>query len=191
MRGDGGAPGRRRQHLRRLRDRRTSSSRRPRRRRQGRSRRRPHRSRGLRQGGARQLYGGEGNDTMYASQRRFPFRGDVRINSELVNCGPGVDVACSTGAWTGCLPTARGRSTASPTWTCRTAPPEKARKRGCSAPPSSEDRRGDRMDRRAEVCFGLPLPLFTHFRRLMILGRSAVFDARRAVRWHHLLVSKA
>ena len=42
-----------------------------------------------------------------------------------------------------------------------------------------------------KVCFGLPLPLFTHFRRLMILGRSAVFDARRAVRWQHLLVSKA
>ncbi len=64
---------------------------------------------GFGKGGHDRLYGGEGNDTMYAAQRRFPFRGDVRVNMELVNCGPGVDVAYIDRAWTGCLPTARGR----------------------------------------------------------------------------------
>jgi Ca2+-binding RTX toxin-like protein len=48
---------------------------------------------GFGKGGHDRLYGGEGNDTMYAAQRRFPFRGDVRINKEMVNCGPGQDVA--------------------------------------------------------------------------------------------------
>lgn len=44
---------------------------------------------GFGKGGQDRLYGGAGNDTMYAAQRRFPFRGDVRVNKEIVNCGPG------------------------------------------------------------------------------------------------------
>lgn len=48
---------------------------------------------GFGKGGQDRLYGGEGNDTMYAAQRRFPFRGDVRVNKEVVDCGPGEDVA--------------------------------------------------------------------------------------------------
>lgn len=48
---------------------------------------------GFGKGGHDRLYGGEGNDTMYSAQRRFPFRGDVRVNKEMVDCGPGQDVA--------------------------------------------------------------------------------------------------
>jgi Ca2+-binding RTX toxin-like protein len=48
---------------------------------------------GFGKGGHDRLYGGEGDDTLYSAQRRFPFRGDVRINKEVVNCGPGQDVA--------------------------------------------------------------------------------------------------
>jgi hypothetical protein len=48
---------------------------------------------GFGKGGQDRLYGGDGDDTMVAAQRRFPFRGDVRINKEIVNCGPGEDTA--------------------------------------------------------------------------------------------------
>jgi Ca2+-binding RTX toxin-like protein len=48
---------------------------------------------GFGRGGQDRLYGGEGDDTMFAAQRGFPFRGDVRINKEIVNCGPGEDTA--------------------------------------------------------------------------------------------------
>jgi Ca2+-binding RTX toxin-like protein len=48
---------------------------------------------GFGKGGRDRLYGGEGNDTLVSAQRRFPFRGDVRVNKEIVNCGPGQDVA--------------------------------------------------------------------------------------------------
>ena len=48
---------------------------------------------GFGKGGQDRLYGGEGDDTLYSAQRRFPFRGDVRINKEIVDCGPGQDVA--------------------------------------------------------------------------------------------------
>jgi Ca2+-binding RTX toxin-like protein len=48
---------------------------------------------GFGKGGQDRLYGGEGNDTLVSAQRRFPFRGDVRVNKEIVNCGPGQDVA--------------------------------------------------------------------------------------------------
>lgn len=48
---------------------------------------------GFGKGGQDRLYGGEGDDTMYSAQRRFPFRGDVRVNKEMVDCGPGEDTA--------------------------------------------------------------------------------------------------
>jgi hemolysin type calcium-binding protein len=48
---------------------------------------------GFGRGGNDRLYGEEGNDTMYAAQRGFPFRGDVRVNKEIVNCGRGEDTA--------------------------------------------------------------------------------------------------
>jgi hypothetical protein len=48
---------------------------------------------GFGKGGHDRLYGGEGDDTMYAAQRRFPFRGNVRVNKEVVDCGPGQDTA--------------------------------------------------------------------------------------------------
>ena len=48
---------------------------------------------GFGRGGRDRLYGGEGNDTMYAAQRHFPFRGNVRVNKEIVDCGPGDDTA--------------------------------------------------------------------------------------------------
>lgn len=48
---------------------------------------------GFGRGGRDRLYGGEGDDTMFAAQRGFPFRGDVRINKEIVDCGPGEDTA--------------------------------------------------------------------------------------------------
>jgi RTX calcium-binding nonapeptide repeat (4 copies) len=44
---------------------------------------------GFGRGGKDRLYGEEGNDTMVAAQRGFPFRGDVRVNQEIVDCGPG------------------------------------------------------------------------------------------------------
>jgi Ca2+-binding RTX toxin-like protein len=48
---------------------------------------------GFGRGGHDRLYGGEGDDTMYAAQRRFPFRGNVQVNKEVVDCGPGEDTA--------------------------------------------------------------------------------------------------
>ena len=48
---------------------------------------------GFGKGGHDRLYGGEGDDTMYAAQRRFPFRGNVQVNKEFVDCGPGQDTA--------------------------------------------------------------------------------------------------
>ncbi len=44
---------------------------------------------GFGRGGKDRLYGEEGNDTMVAAQRGFPFEGDVRVNKEVVDCGPG------------------------------------------------------------------------------------------------------
>jgi hypothetical protein len=46
---------------------------------------------GYGRGGNDRLYGEDGADTMYAAQRGFPFRGDVRVNKEIVNCGRGED----------------------------------------------------------------------------------------------------
>jgi Ca2+-binding RTX toxin-like protein len=48
---------------------------------------------GFGRGGKDRLYGEEGNDTMYAAQRGFPFEGDVRVNKEVVDCGRGEDTA--------------------------------------------------------------------------------------------------
>jgi Ca2+-binding RTX toxin-like protein len=48
---------------------------------------------GFGRGGHDRLYGGEGDDTLYSAQRGFPFPGDVRINRETVDCGPGADTA--------------------------------------------------------------------------------------------------
>jgi hypothetical protein len=49
---------------------------------------------GFGRGGKDRLYGEEGDDTLYAAQKRgFPFEGDVRVNKEIVNCGPGEDTA--------------------------------------------------------------------------------------------------
>jgi hypothetical protein len=48
---------------------------------------------GFGRGGKDRLYGEKGNDMMLAAQRDFPFEGDVRVNKEIVNCGPGEDTA--------------------------------------------------------------------------------------------------
>jgi Ca2+-binding RTX toxin-like protein len=48
---------------------------------------------GFGRGGRDRLYGGDGDDTLYSAQRGFPLPGDVRINRETVDCGPGQDTA--------------------------------------------------------------------------------------------------
>ena len=44
---------------------------------------------GYGKGGEDKLFGGKGNDTLYAAQRGFPYRGHVQVNKEIVDCGPG------------------------------------------------------------------------------------------------------